>query len=231
MKSSNEAKLILREDGSVFAEGGGAFDATYTIKAQSGGKSLTAFRLEALPDPALPAHGPGRGKDGKAYLTELRVTASSVEKKPVAGRFVRVELPGEGRMLALAEVEAFSAGRNVAVKGRATQSSVDYGGGPELAVDGRTDGDYTNAKSTLTPPTRRIRGGKWISEAIFRSIGWSSGTGRMAAWLTPRRCPSEDPRRKPQGGWEFHFRAIAGDHDRASSWHSGEGNCLPQCQR
>ncbi len=64
------------------------------------------------------------------------------------GRFVRIELPGESRMLSLAEVEVFSGGKNVARDGKATQSSVDYDGPPERAIDGNTDGHYFNAKST-----------------------------------------------------------------------------------
>ncbi|MHC4880835.1 MAG: DUF1553 domain-containing protein, partial [Planctomycetota bacterium] len=51
-------------------------------------------------------------------------------------------------MLSLAEVQVFNGNDNIAVKGKATQSSTDFGGPPELAIDGNTNGDYNAAKST-----------------------------------------------------------------------------------
>ncbi|MDZ4401460.1 protein kinase [Prosthecobacter sp.] len=56
------------------------------------------------------------------------------------GRYIRVEIPGKG-IINLAEVQVFSGNTNIAPKGTATQSSTDWGGIPELAIDGSTDGD------------------------------------------------------------------------------------------
>ena len=72
-------------------------------------------------------------------------------------RFVRIELPGKAKMLSLAEVQVFSNGTNIALKGTATQSSTDYEGPPKLAIDGNTNGDYNVAKST-THTKRNIIG-------------------------------------------------------------------------
>ncbi|MFQ5734851.1 MAG: DUF1549 domain-containing protein, partial [Planctomycetaceae bacterium] len=63
-------------------------------------------------------------------------------------RYVRVELPGNRKLLSLAEVQVFRAGKNVARGKPARQSSTDYNGPAKLAVDGNTDGDYAKAKST-----------------------------------------------------------------------------------
>src|SRR5581483_6257480 len=60
---------------------------------------------------------------------------------------VRVEVPGEGKLLSLAEVQVFSRGENVARKGEASQSSTDYDGKASRAIDGNTDGDYYRANS------------------------------------------------------------------------------------
>ncbi|NBS92102.1 hypothetical protein EBS67_19210, partial [bacterium] len=68
-------------------------------------------------------------------------------------RFVRIELPGNAKMLSLAEVQVFSNGTNIALKGTATQSSTDYEGPPKLAIDGNTNGDYNVAKSTTHTKT------------------------------------------------------------------------------
>lgn len=64
------------------------------------------------------------------------------------GRYVRVELPGIAT-LNLAEVQVFSGDSNVAVKGKATQSSMAWEGLPELAIDGNTDGDKGASKSVM----------------------------------------------------------------------------------
>jgi hypothetical protein len=48
----------------------------------------------------------------------------------------------------LAEVQVFSAGQNVAPKGTPSQSSTDYLGDANRAVDGNTDGNYDSARST-----------------------------------------------------------------------------------
>src|SRR5205085_438368 len=68
-------------------------------------------------------------------------------KRP-AGRFVRIELPGKGKYLSLAEVEVFRGGENVARGGTASQSSTDYNGDASRAIDGKTDGRYEAAQTT-----------------------------------------------------------------------------------
>jgi hypothetical protein len=76
-----------------------------------------------------------------------------ISKHPMApGRYVRIELPGKQRILSLAEVEVLEGGRNVAINRKATQSTTVYGGVPERAVDGNTDGDYNNQSVTHTEP-------------------------------------------------------------------------------
>ncbi|MGB1127413.1 MAG: glycoside hydrolase family 2 TIM barrel-domain containing protein [Opitutales bacterium] len=66
------------------------------------------------------------------------------------GRYVRVELPGEKRVLSLAEVEVFELGQNVALKCKTSQSSELAGGAAARAVDGITEGHYKNDSVTHT---------------------------------------------------------------------------------
>lgn len=66
-----------------------------------------------------------------------------------AARFVRVELPGDKRILTLAEVEAFSGGKNIARVGKAKQSSEGLGG-PERGIDGNKDSDWGKGGQTHT---------------------------------------------------------------------------------
>jgi len=65
-------------------------------------------------------------------------------------RFVRIDLPGDGKILSLAEVEVISGDDNVAVAGTATQSSVGSNGTADRAVDGNTSGVYEENTVTHT---------------------------------------------------------------------------------
>ncbi|MBI3466842.1 MAG: DUF1549 domain-containing protein [Planctomycetes bacterium] len=146
-KAANGTQFQKLDDHSLLATGNSPETDTYTIVAQTDLKGLTALRVETLPHECLPQNGPGRA-DGKFVLNDLRVTAAGRADKPLAGRFVRVEIPGQQRILSLAEVQAFKGSENIATKGKATQSSTDYDGPPQLAIDGNTNGHYFEAKST-----------------------------------------------------------------------------------
>jgi hypothetical protein len=77
-------------------------------------------------------------------------TAFAAPSKPevagVKGRYIRIELPGKAA-LNLAEVQVFSEGANIALKGEASQSSTSTGGAAVLAIDGNTDGDMPKTAS------------------------------------------------------------------------------------
>lgn len=93
----------------------------------------------------------GRSKDGK-FSAEVsirkQVDGSDVEPLDVVPRFLRIETPGT---LSLAEVQAFAdvdgKSTNVALKGKASQSTTDYDGDAKLAIDGNTDGNYRVSNS------------------------------------------------------------------------------------
>jgi putative heme-binding domain-containing protein len=66
------------------------------------------------------------------------------------GRYLRIELPGRRRTLTLAEVEVYSAGRNVARQGKATQKNTAYGGKASKAIDGNVSGKFSDGGQTHT---------------------------------------------------------------------------------
>ena len=68
--------------------------------------------------------------------------------KSESGQIVRIEIPGETKILSLAEVQIFRGQDNVALKGKASQSSTDYDGAAHLAIDDNTSGHFEEAKST-----------------------------------------------------------------------------------
>jgi hypothetical protein len=72
---------------------------------------------------------------------------------PPAGtsaRFVRLTLPGQARTLNLAEVQVFSGGANVALAGKAAQSTTAYGGDAHRAIDGNVSGVWESQSISHT---------------------------------------------------------------------------------
>ncbi|MEO1527034.1 MAG: hypothetical protein AAFX06_16465 [Planctomycetota bacterium] len=81
---------------------------------------------------------------------ETQSAASLELPVKVQGQFVRIELPGEKRVLSLAEVSVFEKQVNVALKQKATQSTIAFSGAPARTVDGNADGDYRNGSVSHT---------------------------------------------------------------------------------
>ncbi len=77
------------------------------------------------------------------------------QAQAAVGRFVRVEIPGNHKILSLAEVEVFEGGVNIAPKGKVSASS-DTSNQPQRAIDGNSDGNYgrgsvTHSKGETNP--------------------------------------------------------------------------------
>jgi hypothetical protein len=80
-------KFVRQADGSYLATGENKPVETYTLQFQGGMEGFTAFRLDAIPDPSLAAHGPGRTPHGNFVLSEVRAVVSfagEAEPRPVA---------------------------------------------------------------------------------------------------------------------------------------------------
>ncbi|MCH2203290.1 MAG: DUF1549 and DUF1553 domain-containing protein [Fuerstiella sp.] len=76
--STNNATMTVLEDGSLLVTGDRPELDTYEIVCDTDLQQITGFRLEAIPDPRLPNHGPGRGSvmsDGTFVVTEFDVDA------------------------------------------------------------------------------------------------------------------------------------------------------------
>jgi hypothetical protein len=88
--ASGAAAQVL-PDRSVRLSGKNATHDTYTVQFQSNLTEVTALRLEALTDPALPSTGPGRTPHGNFVLSEVRVT---VLPRGASGQPSAVKLAG-----------------------------------------------------------------------------------------------------------------------------------------
>lgn len=150
---SSGGESQVRDDGAVFVATAAEKD-VYTVEipisaTQPTEKGIAAIRLETLPSADLPGGGAGLG-GGNFVITELKAQIVPAGESAPKARLVRIEIPGPQKILSLAEVQVFSAGTNVALAGKATQSSTDYAGPPEYAIDGKTDGEFENKSVTHT---------------------------------------------------------------------------------
>lgn len=80
--SAAGAVLAKQPDGSILASGPVPAKETYTLTAKTNLKGITAFRLEALADPSLPAHGPGAAQNGNFVLDEFKITQAQANQPP-----------------------------------------------------------------------------------------------------------------------------------------------------
>src|SRR5262249_55155334 len=147
MKSKSQASLVPLQDGSIRVSGMNPANDVYSISAPIDLSTVTAVGLDALPDETLPQGGSGRASDGNFVLSKFQASVSSgrSSKNAIDGRIVRISLPGPNRILSLAEVQVVSGGENIARQGQATQSSTDYQGTADKAIDGNTEGDFYKA--------------------------------------------------------------------------------------
>jgi hypothetical protein len=83
MVSAGKAKMTLQADRSVVVAGANPATDVYTVTAAVEGQPLTAFRLEALADDALPAKGPGRSNNGNFVLTKVSAQVDGQDVKIV----------------------------------------------------------------------------------------------------------------------------------------------------
>ncbi|TWU26611.1 Planctomycete cytochrome C [Novipirellula galeiformis] len=83
-------------------------------------------------------------------LSKVTGTWTPQVNLPRKAQFVRLELSGKKRMIHVAELQVFSGNENVALSGKATQSSTGSNGPAELANDGNTSGDFQERSVTHT---------------------------------------------------------------------------------
>jgi hypothetical protein len=89
MTSQGKATLTKQPDGSILVGGPNPEKDQFTLTATTPLQGITAVRLEVLPDPSLPAKGPGRAPNGNFVLNEFKVTSmpadnATAKPKPVA---------------------------------------------------------------------------------------------------------------------------------------------------
>ena len=117
----------------------------------------------------------------RAVLASFPESLSAKARALTSGRYVRVEIPGNNKMLSLAEVQVFAGAENVAKSGEAKQSSTDYDGPAKYAIDGNTASLATLAASPGADGKISLR--EAITAANTDQRGTRAGMG--VSLLTP----------------------------------------------
>ena len=140
-RAESGATFTRLDDGSYLVGGKSAPTDTYTIEGIAKNTAITAVRLDVLSHESL-NHGKGPGrKKGNFVLNEIELV-SAADSPSKRGRFVRIDLPGKGKILNIAEVQVFSGTENVALKGTASQAGNYADAVAGRAIDGNTNGKY-----------------------------------------------------------------------------------------
>jgi len=189
VRSLNGSKLTVQEDGSVLAGGPTPANDIYTVICESELPEITGYRLETIPDKSLPEEGAGRSPSGSYILSRITVSKIPANPPPVRGRYVRVEMGQATRLaMTLAEVQAFSGGKNVAQGAAASQSSTAGDAEAKRAVDGNTNGDPAAGSVAQTEgltdvqPNQKIRNAPEFSHWWEVDLGDAKTLERIVIW-------------------------------------------------
>lgn len=199
--ATSGATFTRLEDGSYLVSGKAALTDTYTLEVMTGAKAVTGLKLEVLAHESLGGKGPGR--QSNFVLNEIEIVGG-LDSKSTTGRYVRVELPGKDKTLHLAEVEVFDAlGKNVALSGKATQSSQYLDAVAGRANDGNTDGDYF--KGSVNHTAVGDKAAYWEvdlekAESISKIVIWNRTDGTTQNRLSGVKLVVLDVSRNPV--WE-----------------------------
>lgn len=163
------------------------------------------------------------------------ISSLSTADQPKA-QYLRISIPGEGRILTLAEVEVISGGENVAPSGKAKQSSESAGGKADRGIDGNKDADYNKGGQTHTAQGKNAVDPWWEVD-----LGKSYPIEKIQIWnrsplserldgftLQLRNAAGEVSFEKsdiaaPDGSIEFSF----GNEETVVAYYDHKGNSLP----
>ncbi len=137
--TAENRQLKVDNDGWIHGRGERPEEDQYTIKYPTHDGMLTALKLD------VPKY-----QTENFVLSRFQATWLPDDLDFIDAQFVRVDHPGEGKFIHLAEIEVLRDGVNIATSGKVKQSSTAFGGDADRAIDGNTDGDFNNNSVTHT---------------------------------------------------------------------------------
>ncbi len=184
LNASSQATFTRLDDGSYLLSGKSTPTDTYTIEGTTAHKAVTAVRIDTLSHDSL-SHWKGPGRKGNFVLNEVELV-SNTESPSKRGRFVRIDLPGKGKILNIAEVQVFSGNENVALKGKANQAGTYADAVAGRAIDGNTNGKYeagSVAHTALNKPDPFWEVDLGAEHDITRIVIWNRNDNGVASRL------------------------------------------------
>ncbi len=164
-----------------FEEWVGAFEKPVVTTLQEAQLQNGVMSVEPLPGKFTGAQFDG--VDTGRLTIKLRPKG----EKNLEGRFVRVTNVGVSVYLHLAEVQVFSNGKNVAPKGKASQSTTGFAGPAKYGNDGNTDGNYEKKSVTHTAQENN----PWWEVDLGKEMpieNWRCGIASGLVWPIGLRC-------------------------------------------
>lgn len=174
---SAKARKLAMKDGWIVGEGEKPDTDQYQLTFPVENVDLVGLRLE------LPA-----GQKDNFVVSHVKAMLQKKSKAAIDAQYIRVDLPGSGKMIHLAEIQAFVDGENVALSGVVTASSQDFGGKNEFVNDGKTDGNFNNRSVSHT----KIEQDPWIE----LDLGEVKPIDRVAIWNRTDGTPAIQQRLK-----------------------------------
>ena len=172
VSAESKSWTLSRDDeGWIHAEGDESDNDDYVVRLPTSDGQITALQIEI-----------DQQQDENFVLSQVLANWNPTKSQPTKARIVRLELPGKKRILHVAELQAFAGNENVALAGKAKQSSTDYNAPAERANDGNTDGDFS--KNSVTH--NKTEDNPWVEidfgkdQNIDRLVVWNrtdNGTG------------------------------------------------------
>ncbi|MCX6930007.1 MAG: DUF1549 domain-containing protein, partial [Verrucomicrobia bacterium] len=197
-----------RDGGSIQAAGASTLSIAprqtnelYTVEFPLDLDLITGLRIEVSSSVAEPGGHPPIDRGFR--ITHVTAAVSAPATNQIHGRYVRLQIPGNEKILSLAEVQVFRGGTNLAPSGVASQSSVAYDGPARLAIDSNTDGNYERGKSTTHT---QISENPWwevdlkTTQAVDRIVIWNRTDEGVQSRLSDFRVALLDEARNPV--WE-----------------------------
>jgi Protein of unknown function (DUF1553)./Protein of unknown function (DUF1549)./Planctomycete cytochrome C./F5/8 type C domain. len=120
---------------------------TYRFEFAQGAGRVAGLRLEVLPGEKFSEEDKRNAGFSISQVQAMLITPTT--NRPLV-RYVRLELPGNDKILSLAEVEVYNGKTNLALHGKASQSSTAFAADARLAIDGNNEGDFDKKSTTHT---------------------------------------------------------------------------------
>ena len=225
LTASAKNSTLKLANSSVQLDGEPSATDTYTVELATPEKpsSITALRLNI--DPA---------QKNNFVLNNISATWIPEGESAVQGRFVRIDLPGKGKMIHLAELQVFTGGENIARKAEAKQSSTGFGGAVSYINDGNTNGAFEKQSVTHTDiednPWLELDLGKVrnIEEIAIWNRTDADLESRLAGYKisvldaernpvweqTPEGVPTPSSNFSPSGARSLNFKAAVASHEQ-----------------